>query len=575
MLHAITLLCCLLPLQEPAVPATKSAALLPATTIATVEIPDPVGLVTSVVRHPFQEHVRQDERLAAIYATPQFLQAKVGLSMAEIAIGMKWPDALRTLAGNGITIAADPNTDGVAAILRSGDPEKLPELMQRVLTIAGTQREKNNQPPIRTSTYRDITVHRIDSVGMAVLPDMILLTNNQELGKWMLDAALDGNEKSLQANSNYTAAIGRTRPAAGIRAFVDVAAVRAAGGLAEVMKGTRSNPVAELILGGILDNLSHTPFVAADLVLDDTSLSVTMTTPHQADWVTEPREFYFGPRGAGRAPAAIPLDGTILNLSAYRDVAKMWLYAGDLFDQQVNDGFAEAETTLSTLFAGKDFVEEILAEIDPQWQLIVARQEFADRLPRPSLKLPSFALVGRFRDSAKMNPELRRTFFSMVGFFNVVGAMEGNPQLDQSMLREGGFDIVTSSFVPTPEDRESTAASIHYNFTPSLALGEGRFILSSSLPLARQIAQTDSSAAATEPANASVQLHAGPLRQSLSDNREQLIANNMLEEGHSREEAEGNIDLLLTGLGWFDRLSTTLVPGDDSLSLRFRLSLAK
>ena len=57
------------------------------------------------------------------------------------------------------------------------------------------------------------------------------------------------------------------------------------------------------------------------------------------------------------------------------------------------------------------------------------------------------------------------------------------------------------------------------------------------------------------------------LEQLLQDNREQLIAQNMLEKGHGRSAAEGEIDGLLTLLSFVEDARLQLRSSDDQLTL--------
>ncbi len=73
--------------------------------------------------------------------------------------------------------------------------------------------------------------------------------------------------------------------------------------------------------------------------------------------------------------------------------------------------------------------------------------------------------------------------------------------------------------------------------------------------------------------NTQAALQADVLRQILNDNRGQLISQNMLEDGNSREEAEAIIDLLLEVVGYFDNASLKLATGDDQLDLKVQIQL--
>lgn len=573
MLHVLTLACfTLAPLQDREASVPVAGSVLPESSIAFVEVPDPTRLVNTLANHPVIERIKADKTLSKAWNSADLMKARAGIRMAEVALGKKIPDIVDILGGKGVAAAFDPKTEGVILIARSGQPEEFAALLDKIIQFT-----QQNQK-MATDTYRGVSVMKLDKAAMARFKDGFIMTNKPELGKHVIDAMLSSDGKSLSKNATFVKA-GFDQPAKDetARLFVDTAALKKLGAMDKIEEGLKSNPLAELILGGVIESLTKSDFVVADASLTDTRFHIGARTPYDPASISEPREFYFGNKGTGRAPRPIQLESTILNLTTYRDISKMWLYAGDLFDQRINDGFAEAESTLSTLFAGKDFVEEILGEIKPTMQLIVARDDFKNTLPKPALKFPSFAIVGEFKDAARMNKEMKRTFNSMIGFFNVVGAMEGNPQMDMDMDMEDGVKFMTSSFVPLPEDEKSENASVHYNFTPTLGMADDQFVLSSSLELARKVMAARKNAAnrGFGDQNLEMTLRGPALKTILADNEEKLIANNMLEEGNTREEAELQIGLLLRVVGWFDNFSTTLRPAEDQLQLNFDLVLKK
>ena len=189
------------------------------------------------------------------------------------------------------------------------------------------------------------------------------------------------------------------------------------------------------------------------------------------------------------------------------------------------------------------------------------------------MKLPAFALVLKLRDPEKMRPELRRTFQSVIGFFNIVGAMDGRPQLEMDMAKEGEVDLITSHYVPEKKDQDSTSAGIIFNFSPSAAFSGDQFILASTAELAKQLATAPASRTADSGVNTQVSLHADSIREALIDNREQLISQNMLEEGHSREEAEAAIDLLFELFRCLKGAGITLRQEQDSLALQLKVDV--
>jgi hypothetical protein len=350
-------------------------------------------------------------------------------------------------------------------------------------------------------------------------------------------------------------------------------AVRDAGDAMKLFEGKAENPLAELLVGGIQSTIRKAPYFTLDLTAARKGLDVRVQSPWQSDWVPEERTYFFGPDDAGTAPALPEVPGTLLTLSTWRDVSEMWLRAGDLFDEQMNDELAVADATLTTIFAGKDFGEEILGSFGPEIGLVVTRQDFTHVLPTPALKLPAFALVLKLRDAETMRPELRRTFQSAIGFLNIVGAQEGRPQLEMDMVREQDLDLITSRFVPDRKDRDSTAAEMIYNFSPSVAFSGDRFVLSSTATLAQQLATAPAGPEPPPHLNTVVAVNADAVSQALGDNREQLITQNMLEEGRSREEAEAAIGVLFEALKYLKGAGLSLERTDDAIAIRLHIDV--
>jgi hypothetical protein len=71
--------------------------------------------------------------------------------------------------------------------------------------------------------------------------------------------------------------------------------------------------------------------------------------------------------------------------------------------------------------------------------------------------------------------------------------------------------------------------------------------------------------------NTIAKLNAKVLRDVLADNRSQLVAQNMLEEGNTKEQAEANIDLLLQVIDYVRGANASLQTTDGRF--RFQLSL--
>jgi hypothetical protein len=277
----------------------------------------------------------------------------------------------------------------------------------------------------------------------------------------------------------------------------------------------------------------------------------------------------------GTAPALTPLPDAIARLSTYRDLSQLWLRAGDLFDQKVNDDLAQADNTLTTLFSGKDFGEDILGAIEPQFQVMVTPQVLQPNQPVPAVQLPSFALCGTMK--SPLQRDLRRIYQNAIGFLNIVGAMEGNPQMDLQSDKDPNqqAEYIWAEYAIDSDKKYTNGLPIHFNFQPCLAFHGQSVIVASHVDLARKIvaAQGSPQLNTMSKSNTLLSVDGTSLTKVLKDNREQLISNNVLEKGHSRKKAEAETDMLLNILGMLQDLNGSLDFQPESASLSVSLNL--
>jgi len=554
----------------------SAAEFLPATTVAYVEIAGPNELISLVLDHPLKAKVEQLDQYQAALKSDEYRQFRRGQALVESLLKMDSRTAVEKLTEGGIYFAFDPNTDGAAVLVKASDEATLVKIRNTFLMLARQDaRDKGNDDPIEEQTYRDVKVYKVGGGGFGTLGQWLVATNKGELGKAVIDAMLDGSASSLAGNENFAAARKSIQGEPSVWGYLDVGTIRASGEAEDVFTGQADDPGGELLLGGILANLKETPYATLSVYLNQTQARANVSLPHDFAWVSEARVHYFGPEGKGAAPPLLEAKETIASVSIYRDFSSMWLRAGDLFDDATLDQLAEADNGLTTLFSGKDFGEEILGAIQPEVQFVVTRQDLADAKITPAIKLPAFAGVAQLREPETMQRELKRIFQSLVGFYNVVGAMNALPPLDLGIEQDGEATLHTATYAPD-EDEDYDNAKIYFNFTPTLAFAGEQMILASTTDLARELAAMPASEPLADGApntNANMAFHADSLAKALADNREHLIAQNMLEEGHGREEAEHQISILMTIVELFEGASLKLQTTADTLSLDAEVNL--
>ena len=355
-----------------------------------------------------------------------------------------------------------------------------------------------------------------------------------------------------------------------VAAYVDIEQLRNSGIAKNVYNERVDNFGVELLVGGVLANLRHTDHATATIDLEQGGLSLRVSTPHQRDW-EPPREYFFGSPELSVAPNMLNVRDRLFAVSAHRDISQMWMRCGDLLTDKANDQLAVADTQLTTFFAGRGFGEDILGSLESDVQIVGKVPNFADVLPQPIIKLPALAMEFRMKNPKETQPELRRVFQAFVGFLTITGAMNGQPQLDLGMEKEGEAQLVTATFVPKHDQRQSREAPIQFNFSPTLAFSGKRVVLSSSTKLARELLGLDGAVQVANDnashSNTVANLDATTLQKILQINKPQLVANNMLEKGNSKEAAEAEIGLLLDLVGFFRQARLNLDVKDSQLTL--------
>jgi hypothetical protein len=556
--------------MEPLEPRADSAdQLLPDTTLAYLEIARPAEFWDRVATHRGVTNLLASDAYLEATRSPALLPLMAGLATFGFAMGQPWDTAVKEMLADGVTLAVDGKTGGILVLIRPGDEEHLGRFRRVIGKLIRDDAARKGEPdPVKSGEYRQHPALRVGPWTMVTFSGWLLFTNNEEAGKQLVNRHLDQTGGSLADDARYAQSRSQRPVDSDIWGYLDFNRLRdlverQQGSPHPLLDGRAPDPGAELLLGGLLTILQHADQGTATVRVGSESVRLEVSLPHARKNVPEEREYFFRDFDSDlgqRSPlprAALPQ--TVASLSLYRDFSRMWLYAGDLFSEEVNNQLAAADGTLTTLFSGKDFGEEILGAMQPRWQLLVVRRTWEDDEPselppppRPAIRLPAFALIAELRDPESMGRDLRRVFMNLVGFLNIVGAMNGQPQLDLTMESHEEGERVTASYDP-PDATATGELPVQYNFSPSLSLRGRHAILAShsalDLDVESALRQRES-VADDEPQERSnrhlaLEVHTGELAEVLQDNLRQLVAQNILEKGHRREEAEREVGGLI------------------------------
>lgn len=547
--------------------------LLPVSTVAYAEIPEPKKVLDVILDHPSVVELQTHPDFKKAWEAPQAQQFLTVLKMVEDKLGIKWRPAVTSLTGGGIYVGFDLPTQGVSVLTKSTDPALAKRAIDTLLELARADAaNKGKGDPVKSDDYKGIKLYGIGDVQYANLGPYLLTTNKPPLTRLVIDSYL-GDSPSLGSDDQFKEVIATRIATPTAWVYADLRPLRALGVLKTALNKKSDNPPAEILAGGILGALPDAPYVTAWLDVEPGRIALSAAVPGDSVELAKKREFFFGADGKGSARSLLHPKETALSISTYRDFHSMWKNAPDLFDEGINAKFAEADGTLKTLFGNRDFDDEILANLEPGMQIVVTRQHFADGLPVPAVKLPAGAIVVKMKNPAETSRMFKITFQSLVGFLNITGGMNGLSALEQNTEKIDNGTIYSAEYLP-PKDGAKNEAAIHFNASPTVAIVGDKFIMSSSKALAFELADlVQKESAPLKDVNTTLEVDGQVVRQMLVDNRGSLVAQNMLQKGHGQNAAEKEIDALLKAMLGLESASLQLLSKDKTLQVTLELKL--
>lgn len=567
-----TLLFCALLLSASRVGAEPidPARLAPESAVFYAEFANLDPLLDAVLDPKTGELIQNADAYQRYRQSNEYQHMTAGVALLEAKLGVGWQTALRDLLGGGIAVCGDPASQSGFLTLRCCQPELLKKLNAAVLEfIEADAKNKGVPSPVKSQEHRGVTGWSFGpNECHIILDDLLVISNTADTLKAVVDRHLDAAAKGLTASSGFVQARAK-KPAGALGwSWADLTVVRKDPNLANALTAKSDNPAAEFLLGGFGDALRQAPYATTTLSFDNNRLRLRSELPFDASQRSASRQWYFA---AGNEPALRP-PATIGSFAFFRDLAGLWAARETLFNEAIVAKFAQADTQLGLFFSGRDFGPEVLGELAAPWQLVVARQEYRDDQPKPQLKLPAVALVLRLKHPEEFAPELLLTYQKIIGIANLDGGQKGRPQLLLSTEEYNGTTISKASYLPDSKVSRDQAP-VHYNFSPACARREDYFVLGSTTGIVRQLidALSNGQSAAAISDNTALTIDAAPLAAILADNRELLISQNMLSEGHTRDEAETSIGTVLAILHRLDRFAVRLKDEAAALALEATL----
>jgi hypothetical protein len=480
--------------------------------------------------------------------------------------------------GGNVAVAIYPKEGSqrpdVLAILRTAEPTALSELRQRLEPLLVLAEEQI----CRTESLGGVETFSLpkDTAFVAWKNDWLAVATTRAL----LDEALsqlsgksdDDATGQLTEDESYQAMAKRfdwDRPSSGnrsqriLRGYVDTALVNKAVGGRNVPQKL-DNPLGSLLFGDIVELVRTSPFAAASVDVDADGLSVTAAVGRDAAKLAEAYKAFVPVEGAGVTPPPRVPD-LLGGFTLYRNFAQWYANRENLMQEQVMPGFDKFETGLANLLPGRDFGEDVLPLIGQRITFVAAPQSYSHLDGEPGVKLPGMALVVELAQPDEATALFQLFFQTLAAILNLEAGQQGRQPWVVTSETYHDVQISYARYLKKPAGKD---LAVVFNFLPASARVDDRFILSSSLPLCKQLVDAirgethgAGSATGSPPRTMLAQLHFDSVSDMVESNTDFFVGR-MVQEGRTTEEAKSEFAAVLDLLRRFDSLqaATELLP---------------
>jgi len=517
--------------------------------VVVLEVSEPKAVLDLVLHPGVIEAVTSSPAYKKQASNAEFRQFQNLIKHLERRFGVDWKTAVSKLVGGGAALALGPK-DASLLIVDAKDAKMLQELHEVFRFIAKGEAEKQGEPDrVASSEYRGVTVWTFGpNEAHAIIGHRLLLTNRPETLKAVLDRRAQPGGPSLVKAAAYQRAHKAAGADAAARLYVNTAVMKQLPPIKKALVGNQ-NPLAVLLLAGVTETLRESNWLAMGLDVRGDTLVLQTATDGAIQGATGAATFTL-PRHAGKgAMPNVAVPRQIATVSVYRDLHGFYAAKDELFPERTS-GLIFFENMMGIFFTGRDLTEEVLAETGPDVRLVVAEQKYDPKVGTPRVQIPSFAVVFRLKNPKKFSPVVEEAWQKAVGLINFTRGQQALAGLILDRPTHGDTKYTVAYFSASGEDVK-TAVDTHFNFRPSLAMPGHYLVLSSTDTLAENLidALSKETADAVKPLSGThslVEIDGTQLASILAANRENMVRQNMVDEGNTRAQAETAIDILLT-----------------------------
>jgi hypothetical protein len=556
---------------EPLAPAIRW---IPSDALLVVEITSPDALLEAVLCPEAVSAVTSNAAYKHLTSQDGYKQFEQGLRFIESSLGTDWQNGIKQLLAGGVTFAVRPD-ESVSLIVDSADAEILGKLQGVLLNIARGEAVKRGEPgAVKSSEYGGVTGWTFGGDDAhCILDNRILMSNKPAALEAMLDLRKGSDGRTIADSPAYKQAKADLGPEPVASVFVNLKSIKAEPSVAAALN-EGPNPAASLLIPGVTEALRESNWVAVGLSVNGYKLGLQATLDGKTAGPDGPASFAWSDKLNGGALPNISVPRQIAGMTFFRDLQAFYAAKDELFPQRTA-GLIFFENMMGIFFTGRDLTDEVLAETEPEVRFVVAEQEYDPKTGKPALQIPSFAAIFRMGNPDYFSEVMEEAWQKALGLINFTSGQQAQPGL---ILYRPTYNDVTFSVsrYSTADIDKSEEVHPRYNFKPSLATFDEWLVISSTESLARDLidalkSETAKQAKALAGVHSMVEVNGRQLASILKANRANLVRQNMIDDGNTKEEAEAAIGVLLSIVEYFG--GAKIEVGRDDGRMRAKLEL--
>lgn len=534
----------------------------------------PAGAVATLEGQGWSEAItrlEQSDLATSLAASPNYKEFQdsdpgrnfmAGLALLQAQYGKEaWSIARDLLGDRWIVGVYPPQTEDkpvAVALIRTESPDVVAHIRTKLEPLVPLAGDKLKTESIAGG----LRLVNADGSVMVLFDRWIALGNQRDQVDQVEAALRSERPDHLAASQSWRNAPHSERSDTKLEVWVDLALIRQKLQQDRLLPDKLDNPLASLLLGGVMAYASQAEFATATLDLTDSVFELRAFVPGTPDAIAAPQQSLLPPADAD---GEFRINSQLAGFSLIRDWANWYGQRESLMIERLLPEFDKFETGLATFLPGKDFRTDALPLFSRRLQIVSAPQTYAHLEGRPGVQLPAVAVLIELEQPEAASDLLQMVFQTITAIVNLQAGQEKRTPWVMSSETYQGVQISFAKYLQQPK---GTDLPVAFNFQPSAARLGRRFVIATSQELCRQVIdalQAPPAESASQVAQGrrdwSLELAPSVVANLLEANRAILEAK-AVQDGNSPEQAAGNLDLAVKLLQRLEpiSLSSTLQP---------------